>query len=326
MSKNQWKEKGIMTLLSLMIFSLFFAGIITSALAGSPNYTLDLARGTTMFEVNEYDEDAWNDSVGDNVDPDDWFKGDGEEVSARSKVTVRSVSKSDWDMYDILTELFDVLDEFSDEEVKVFMGITNFTEENITGEYSNEFTIWMVIMAKWEFTKEDFEEEPDKEYLYNPVLVDPEDLIYILDDYNDWAAKVNPVVMMMGLDPFPIISGDDFLWYLLMRGYPVPNPIENYLEKVIDTLEVNDTTVKSDTIIMEKVGEDDYTIEIKYGSNGMQSIIEIKDSEGEIIYQITSINAAIDPVLILLIILVSLSAVIFGIAIWKRKSKPRVIS
>ena len=50
-----------------------------------------MTRGTDTLIVSQYDEDTREEIIDDGLQPDDWFSGDADKLSARSRITVKGM-------------------------------------------------------------------------------------------------------------------------------------------------------------------------------------------------------------------------------------------
>ena len=320
MKKVEKNSNKITLLLGIWMISIILMGISISAIAQSSSYMMRADRSTTIFNLEEYNEDAWKDTIGTETDPEELFGGEGDQEGAQSKITIRSISESEWSTYDMFTNLFDVLDSMSNEQLQLFIMQANFTEEEINEQYPDEYEVWSVLLAKWDFTTEEIEKDSDEPDEYIPVFKDPENILEIIGDYNEWIAKANPVMMMMGLDPFPVMSGEELMWQLLLEGTPIPSPFEDYLKDITEELDCDCMEVEENTLIVERTGEENYTIEIEFNDRGLQGIIEVKDENDKTIYRITSSDTVTLPFVILTIgIIITVATV--SLIVWKKKKK-----
>ncbi|MGQ4872991.1 MAG: hypothetical protein ACP6IY_02850 [Promethearchaeia archaeon] len=310
----------------ILIVSIFVLNITLFAVIGvstNEQYELNIERGSIIYEIEDYDKNTWKDSIGDTQTPGDFFKGSADDIGATGKYLIKGFSESKWNMYDMLIEYFGVLKSMSMEDAQQFILMANFTEDDIINEYNNEYKVWIVIVAKWNFNSDDFEEEPDEDNLYIPVLKDPMQIKTILQNYNDWALKVKNIAIMMNLEPYTIFSGDEFFWQLISNNVPFASPIQNYMENIIKTLRINNTKIDGQTIQIEKKGNTNYIIEIEYNSIGIQSKIEFRNSENKVFYRITSSRSVEIALMLLYIILIVFLSAIVVITIWRKKIKSK---
>ncbi len=304
--------------LGLFLLGIVFAGLSTTGIATANNYEVALNKGTETYVVNQYDEDRWEKTIDEESEPDDWFGGDSDIIGAKSKITIRSIGDYKWDAFEVLMSIFDVLDSISKKERPFFR--ENLEEDTINDEYSDKYQVWEALCSKWDFEADDFEEEPDDSEAIIPIFKDPKDLSEILEFYNTWAEDINSIMIMLELEPFPILDGDEFLWNLALSGkLIVARPIKEYLKTLVDDLDCNDVEVKGTTLIFEREDDDKYIAEVTFSDQGTQSGFTVKDDDN-IIYEIILDNTT---TIILISIGVSISAiagiVIIFIFIKKRK-------
>ena len=187
----------------------------------------------------------------------------------------------------------------------IFAGLLlNFSENTLEKKFDDDYYAWYGLKGTWSFSTEEFDEEPDKGLEKMPVIRDPKDLKKALDEYNELVTGLNNPLLIP-------ISGDDFIYNLFMGDFAVPNPIDEYLEELVDELDCKDTEAKENKLIMERTGLEDYSLELEFSEIGIVSTLTYLDSDNEVIYKITSYNTQWIPLTILGIC----GAVIAGIAV-----------
>jgi hypothetical protein len=100
------------------------------------------------------------------------------------------------------------------------------------------------------------------------------------------------------------------LWKLIFEGLATASPFNGYLNALINALNVENATVNQNTIIIERYGVTNYTVEVSYGSKGTLSTFIVKDVSGQIIYQINSYNTEWIFFTILMIIGISFAGIV----------------
>ena len=120
---------------------------------------------------------------------------------------------------------------------------------------------------------------------------------------------------------FANITVDEFLWQLVFSGFGIAEPQSEYLAAVVNELGSENVTNSGNTLIFERNGLANYTVEISYGIKGMMSSFTVKDAVGTTIFQINSSNS--DWIFYLILIIISSIAVglVIFIIIRKRKLK-----
>ncbi len=240
--------------------------------------------------IKECDEEEWEDVVDDILEPDDYFDGDSDEVGAKSRITIRNVASYKWDLFDALISIIDILSYIPDDlpinNVTLIL-IAQLSKDYVDDTYPDKYNVWESFAVKWDFETEEFDETPDESEYIIPIFKDPGDLKDILEDYNNWALKLNLTMISLGLEPFPILDGDDFLWLLITSGMlAIASPFEKYLISVIEELDTEDAKVKENTLILERNGKEDYTVEMTFNDQGFQSNLVVKKDNGRVIYEI----------------------------------------
>jgi hypothetical protein len=301
----------------VLLFSLLgisFLSVISSGLAQGINYELKLTKGTTTFSVENYDEDAWLMTVSNSINPSHWFGGDANISGAQSKTTIKGWSYSEWGTYDVV---------FSINPAIVLLNNTGYNEASINETYPNTYWIWNGLQVKWEYTVEEFDEEP--EFIDQIVILEnPEDYKEILDDYNTLATQIrndinitDPIIKVM----FSNMTGDDLLWQLVLSRFAAAGPVGNYLLAATEALETENVTASGCSLIFNQTGLNDYTVEFAYGDRGTLTSVIVKDQTDDIIYHIVSINSEWIFYMILAIVVTANVGIIVFLTLRSRKIK-----
>jgi len=275
--------------LGFFILSTILIGLFSTSITASTTYEPALNKGTATFMVNQYNEGKWEETVDKELEPDDFFDGDSDEIGARSRITIKNVGDQDWDLHDALIFIFDVED-FIDEdklnETELVILLSFISKDYVDEIYPEQHDVWEALTVQWDFETEEFDETPDERTYILPIFKEPKNFKDLLDDYNKWALSLNTTMLSFGIEPFPIIDGDDFLWSLITSGiFTIARPFNSYLTTLIDELDCDDVEVKENTLILERKGEEDYSVEVTFSDQGMQSNLVIKNDEGRIIYE-----------------------------------------
>jgi len=325
------KRIRIMTF-SLLLTVIILIGICSTVKAAETTYESALTRGTDTLIVSQYDEGAWEDIIDDELEPDDWFGGDADKIGAKSRITIKSMKYDadddlEWHTYKVLEEIFDVYSYLPEEiiEYQLLAFMANFTKDSINERYSNKYDLWQGVSAKWDFTdeaNEDFEDVADDRMHKVPIFKDPGDFKDMLEDYNDWVVYINVTMVSLGLESYPILSEEEFLWQLIISGtLTIASPFNRYLSAVVDELDCKDVEVKDSKIIIEKNGEEDYTVEVTYGNRGTQSSLIVKDDDGDIIYEITSEDTTTIILIILGVMATAIAGIVYVAVIIRKKNR-----
>ncbi len=277
------------SLLSVLLLGIILMGLISTSVSANPTYEIALTKGTEIFEITKYDNDGWENTVGNTTMPDDWFEGDSNKTGAQGKYTVKGWNYLKLKTYEIIRQVM-----FSTEQFMAFMTLSGlgYNETEINNNYTNSYWLWSGEGAEWDFTDSEFNETADDPISKIVVLKNPEDYNKILDDYNDLVdtilndSKVETYIQSQ----FSNITADELLWKLIFEGLATASPFNGYLNALINALNVENATVNQNTIIIERYGVTNYTVEVSYGSKGTLSTFIVKDVSGQIIYQITSYN------------------------------------
>jgi len=307
------------TLFGFFLLGTIFLSLGATGIAAETTYEVALEKGTEIYIVNQYNDEKWEDTFGDELKTDDWFEGDSDEIGAKSKITFRNVGDYKWDTFDVLMTIFDILDAIPKDLLlnnDTLRLMVLFSEDFIEKLYPDKFSVWEAITVKWNYETEEFDETPDEKINTIPVFKDIKDFEDMLENYNEWAMIININMTLLGLEPYPIMDGDDFLWELILSGkLAIARPFNKYLKEMIDRLDVDDVEVKDNTLIIDRKEEEDYTVEVSFNDQGIMSSFIVKNEDERVIYEII-IDDTYDIVLIVLIgITAAVLAGIVGIII-----------
>ena len=317
------KSKNRTSILSLTMLSLFLIGILSTSIVASSTYQHTLAKRTDDFVVELYNSAEWKTTVDSNSTPSDWFEGEANITNAKSKTTLKGWTTNTWDTYDVLTSIF-MPEYFNFTETMallILMDSQGYNETTINANYTNDYSLWYGWRAVWNYTSNDYEESPS----YSDgiiILQNPLDYKSMLDDYNNIAEDLNGnlAIKFSGYS-FPNVSADEFLWQLAFNGLAIAEPQGSYLESLIAELGCENASVSGSTLIFERYGLTNYTVEISYGDKGIMSSFTVKDIGDTVIYRITSSNS--EWLFYLILIIVSTSSIVLVVYVvirnWKRK-------
>lgn len=315
------KNKTKINILSFVILGIILVGVLSTSISASTNYQVTLVKGTDEFTVEVYNDADWKITVDSSLTPSDWFEGEANITNAKSKVTLKGWTPNTWDTYDVLTSIF-MPEYFSFGEILellFIMDLQGYNETSININYNYNYSLWYGLRAVWNYTDNDYEEKPS----YNDgviILQNPLEFKTMLNDYNALAAELNGNFAIISSNySFPIISADDFVWQLALNGLAIAEPQNDYLESMVSELGCENVSVIGSSIIIERYGLTNYTVEVSYGEEGMMSSFTIKDISDSIIYQITSSNSELTFYLILIIVAVSAVAIVTILMIRKKK-------
>lgn len=315
------KNKTKTSLLSLSLLSIILLGVLSSSISASATYQLNLSKGTDEFTVDLYNDADWKTTVDPFLTPSDWFGGEADVNNAKSKITLKGWATAAWTVYDVLTSI--IMPEFLSfaafGELSGLMILAGFNETYINESYNNNFSSWFGLRAIWSYTTKTYEEDPSTNDIVI-ILEDPLDVKTMLDDYNTLATELNANPMIsMSVYSFPNVSADDFLWALTFSGLAIAGPQTDYLQALVTVLGCENTSVSGSSLIFERYGLTNYTVEVSYGEKGMMSSFTVKNLGGTTIYQITSSNSEWLFYLILIIVAVSAVAIVTFLIIRKKK-------
>ncbi len=301
------KKKIKLKLTVLLIFGIFIINYeLYPLVSANSNYTLPLEKGSQIYEVIYYDEEAWKDTINVTSNPTDWFGGESDMIGAKSKATLLGVHGGGSSTLGMFGRLF-----FSWFEVnRSILWQYGYYQSYIDNNYPNIYNQWRPFLALWPFGTEPFDNYSNYFLSQHSLFREPLDFQSILYDYNDFAAVVNNDTAFQAINfSMPILSGDDFLWRFILDRYMMVNPINNYLTEVINTLECDNVSVNENKISFMRFGEKAYIMEFTYNSRGLLDNVIVKNNDNKLIYKITSTNLKF---VVYIIIGISLGA-IFGL-------------
>ncbi len=314
--------KGTSIVWGLMLFGILIVSVFSASILAADKYQSTLSKGTDEFTVILYDESAWKTTVDSSLKPNDWFEGDANITNAKSKITLKGFTTGTWGMYDVLTTIF--FPELYETATEIYtlltlMDLQGYNETTINANYTSTYGYWYGIRSVWNFTDGIYEENPS----YTDgiiILQEPSSYKTMLNDYNILAGDLdgNIVLQMQGYS-FPNISADEFLWQLVFSGFSIAEPQSDYLSEDVNELGCENITVSGNTLIFERNGLTNYTVEISYGGKGMISSFTVKDLNGITIFQFSSSNTEWIFYLILIISLASVIGLVIFIIIRKRR-------
>jgi len=288
------KRRMRISLLSLSLLGIIFFGTLNTAVSASTIYQLGFTKSTEEYTIIKYDDAGWKATINPFSNSKAFFQGDADVDGAKSKQTIKQWFDQTYTTYDVLLSLYFSISEYID----WFTYQANFTDAGfnkttINTDYTNTYEAWYGISAEWWFTDGAYQEKPDNNMSSIIIMKDPSDYKLLLDNCN---ALINNIkndenINSSITDHFSNKTADDFLWQLVFYGFGVAQPTTNYLDEVVSDLGCVNTTASGSTLIFEKTGVTDYTVEVSYGSKGTLSTFIVKDVSDDIIYEITSSNA-----------------------------------
>ncbi|MFX0010207.1 MAG: hypothetical protein ACFE9R_07830 [Candidatus Hermodarchaeota archaeon] len=332
------KNKTKIRILSFVLLSIILVEVLPTSIGVSISYRLNLTKGTDEFIVKHYDDADWKATVDPSLTPSAWFEGEANITNAKSKITLKGWTSNTWGMYDVLISIF-MPEYFNFGEIQALLPLLElhgYTEATINASYTSHYNLWYGLQAVWNFTTNDYEENPSNKDILNMyiiykslrlhagliILQNPLDFKTMLDDYNDLVMELNGNPFINTSAYFPIVSADDFLWLLALNGLAIADPQSDYLETLVNELGCENATVSGSTLIIERYGLTNYSVEISYGKRGMMSSFTVKDLSANIIYQITSSNS--DWLFYLILIITAAGSVALIVFIIIRMKKLRI--
>lgn len=316
------KNKTKTSLLSLILLGIIMCGVLFTPALASSNYQSTLVKGTDIFTVSEYNDAVWKTTVNNSTNPSNWFEGETNITGAKSKITMKGWRDITWETYDVLTGIF-ITEFFSLEEIYPLLGLMNnlgYNETTINANYTNNYKLSYGVRSVWNFTSSDY---PDKQSYIDGIKVfkNPLDFKSMLDDYSNLSAELNEKLFFTNYS-FPSLNADEFLWNLALNGLAIAKPQSEYLEDLINELGCENVTSSGSTLIFERYGETEYTVEILYGNEGTISSLLVKDVDDNIIFQIVSHNT--EWIFYITLIVITVCGVVLVVYIIVRKRKPKI--
>jgi len=172
-----------------------------------------------MLKVNNYSQATWEQTVGHDSYPDDIFGGEADKINATCKYLIKGSENSSFDIFDVIEVLVGI--SFS-EAYKLVL--------RETYDVYGVWRVWNVSIDYWDFTTHIFYDHPDKEISNIPIFQDPKDFSEIFVE-----------LQKLSFDPeIPNITAKIFTYYMVIKGFPLMTPVNEYLDVLIDEIASND--------------------------------------------------------------------------------------
>jgi len=272
---------------------IIFLGLCPTCIVADTTYEVAINKGTATFVVNKYNEGKWKSTIDRELEPDDLVDGKSDKIGAKSKITILNVYEYEWDMFEVLMSIFDVMS-YIPEGISIndsLILMPYFSEDLIDELFPDKYEVWEALTVKWFYETEEFDEVPDETKNLIPIFKNPKDFNDLLENYNIWANAINLTMLSLGLKPYRILDGDEFVWQLIVSEiFTIARPFNDYLTNVIKELDCNDIKLKENTLIIEKEGVEDYKVEVIFNEQGILSNIIFKTADNRIIYEIIEDN------------------------------------
>ena len=316
-------KKSNIKILSILLLGVIVLGFISTDVFAAISYNSNLAKGTEEFTVSQYDEISWNTVVGSSLTPNDLFQGDSNLTNAKSKITLKGWTLDRWQLYDWLVSLFFPL-YYTSEEIIPLLGLMEtqgFNETSINADYNLNYTLWYGLRSVWNFTVNEYEENPS----YTDgiiILQNPKSYTQLLEDYNNISSVLNGnIAIQLAGYTFSNLTADDFLWKFALNGFAIAEPNSDYLNEIVDELGCENATAMGSTLIFNRNGATNFTVEITYGLKGMITSFTIKDTMESTIFRIVSSNS--EWIFFLLFIITTSIVIGLALLITLRKIKKK---
>ncbi len=314
-----------LSLLSLSLLGIIFFGFLSNAVSASTIYQLGLRKNTDEYTVIQYDDEGWKATVNPASNPKEYFNGDANVTSAKSKQTIKWWVDQTYTTYGALLLLYFKTSEFlSWNYFQDNLTAAGYNETTINANYTNTYNAWYGVSSEWYFTDGEYEETPNNNFSTIIVMKDPSNFNSILDDCNAIIEDIKNDPTVNNTLKFSLSNktADQFLWQLAFKGLAIAEPYSNYLESLVSELGCENTTVSGSTLIIERYGITNYTVEVSYGERGTMSSFTVKDINDEVIYKITSSNSEWLFYLILITVsAVSVALIVFTVVRGKKRKR-----
>ena len=281
MSKHIYKFRIRILSLITIIFLLIapFSTIVSATV-----YDTTFTKGTEFFQVATYNETTWQTTVNPTSTPSDWFGGDANITGAQSKFTTMGWVSSTKDSYEILSVFFPQI---------MLVKNYGYNETEINNNFTTTYELTTCLRSEWYFVSGVFNESSNS-VTDMPILVsNPTDYKTIMDDYNLLVYSIqnsaNPFIFPFK-SFFPNVTADTFLWNLAMSTLAMGTPISSYIQDLVDSLSCENASYSGKTLIIERTGETNYTVEITYGAQVTMTTFVVKNDAGTMIYQFVSLG------------------------------------
>ncbi|TFG16927.1 MAG: hypothetical protein EU531_04950 [Promethearchaeota archaeon] len=322
---KSWHRKKLRSFISnswLAIMMIFLILIIINPQGkGYPyweesQYSYTNQRGAQFLQIDACDLSQWNDTIGNSLSPEDWFDG---APNKTGNVAKRLYTSGFY--YPIRTgQLFrSMFFRWFDVDYWTLHTL-GYNSSYFDTRYEHWIWIWELDYSQWEFTSEQLDHEPDENY-YRYVILDPLDYQYLLTNYDDFRQVFNDDPDVQALNySLPLVSGDEFLFYLVLEDMIVASPVSGYLRDLIDVLDCQNVTLAGNTMELRFHGNEDYTLELKFNENGIVDRNVFKTAQGITFFKITSWYPMDFAPLILILSMVGLIALI-GLQVYKWRKR-----
>jgi len=313
-----------------LLLILFTIGLSTiSSVLPNSTYSLLVRSGSQVYEVKTYNEDLWKSTVNPLSNPSNLFGGEANVSGAKSKLNSDYSETNDVNTYGIFHQLFFQWFNVSFDSV---LDPNGYDRDYINERYPERTFIWECNFGYWNFTTNSFKHYANYTIM-NPgpprkhilLLRHPSDFTRILSDYNDFATVVNNNASIQAANySLPLLSGDEFLWQLILYGLVIADPFSSYLNQIITALDCSNASVQSNSLTLGRSGEEIFIVEITFNHLGIMDTILMKNTHNEVFYHITSSY----PQVVVYVILGAICGGIVGLVVihiyLKRRQKKEI--
>lgn len=313
---------------SLLLLLMISLSTISSVLPNS-TYSLSVRSGSQVLEVKTYDETLWKSTVNPLSNPSNLFGGEANISGAKSKLVSQDTGGNDVNTYGIFHHFFF---KWFNVPFDSLLEPNGFDRDYIYVRYPDRTFVWDCNFGHWNFTTSSFENYANYTQM-NPgpprkhilILRYPLDFTRILLDYNDFATAVNNNATIQAANyTLPLLTGEDFLWQLILYGLILADPFSSYLNQIITALDCSNASIDGNSLIFRRSGEEIYLVEITFNHLGIIDTILMQNTHNEVFYHITSSY----PQILVYVILGAICGAIVGLVVisvyLKRRQKKEI--
>jgi len=311
--KNTMYPSVFLILISFILWNQF----LIFGVNANTDFNIALELGTQIYEVKKYNEVEWKNYIDENLNPRDWFGNNADKLGAKSRFT-----SIDWAFSNLSTYYTFIRLIIPQDKLQLFYNLSyyGYDRDYIMANYTTYYRLCSYEYIFWTFTLGEFDETMEKEIEHIYFVQNPQDFKILVDDYNNFSTIINNDPVLESLNwSLPLLTGDDFLWQFILTRRVIGSPLNEYLITLIDALECINASVHDSTLVLQRYGINNYSVEIGYNIQGMIDNIVIKNSENSVIYEIISYNPKVIFFIILGIVVSFIAGGVILIIIRKRK-------
>lgn len=316
--KKKYKKTMYPSVSLILISFILWNQFLIFGVNANTDFNTALELGTQIYEVKKYDEVKWKSYIDENLSPSDWFGNNADKLGAKSRLTTLERTCGNLSMY----YTFIRLNIIPQDKLQLFYNLSyyGYDRDYIMANYTSNYRLCSCEYLYWTFTLGEFDETMEKEIERMHFVLNPQDFKSLVDDYNNFSTIINNDPVLQSLNwSLPLLTGDDFLWQFILTRRVISSPFNEYLITLIDALECGNASVHDSTLVLQRHGINNYSVEIGYNIQGMIDNIVIKNFENSVIYEITSYTPKVIFFIILGIVVSFIAGGVILIIIRKRK-------